>query len=118
RIAGRARDVADLPPQRLCDHLGAGERRIGKNDEELVSAVPAPDVAASQDSREQRADGLQHFVPADVAKSIVDALEMIDVEHDERERLIRSARPSDLAAELRSEEHTSELQSRFDLVCR
>src|SRR5207249_9033522 len=37
---------------------------------------------------------------------------------EERRRLSRAARIYDAARVVRSEEHTSELQSRFDLVCR
>src|SRR5437868_9632561 len=33
-------------------------------------------------------------------------------------RTVRAARPHVIACSARSEEHTSELQSRFDLVCR
>src|SRR5207249_5226100 len=46
------------------------------------------------------------------------ALAKAKQQHDKREELKRRVAERELARGVRSEEHTSELQSRFDLVCR
>src|SRR4029079_13711637 len=59
--AGRRRhdDGADLVSHRRCSMLGAGARRVRENDEELVAAPPALDVAGPKCRRHLTGDGCQ-----------------------------------------------------------
>src|SRR5437868_13071667 len=52
------------------------------------------------------------------AKFVAGLFENPYVDPDEAERVANAPEHRALALEARSEEHTSELQSRFDLVCR
>ena len=86
------REGRHLPPHRLGGLLRPDQRRVGKNDQELVAAVPAPHVRAPQHARELRADGAEQIVAAQVPQFVVDRLEMVDVEHQDRQRLSGTAR--------------------------
>src|SRR5690606_41875208 len=77
------------------------------------------------------ADMAQGLVPGFVAPAIIDGLEMVKIENHQYQCMATAACQSDAVAQLtleaaavgdtgqtRSEEHTSELQSRENLVCR
>ena len=93
------RHLGQLAAQRVGDALGAFDRRLGQQDEELLAAVAAFHVAAAQHVAHARADGRQHRVAAQVAVAIVDVLEVIEVEHDERDRHLRAPRAAQLGVD-------------------
>src|SRR5207249_7894090 len=89
-------------------------RRSSDLDEAVASAVRAGRLSASADTRSAvgEADVVVVIVPLIVAAA--DAIDYSNVDAATR-AVGRSLRRGALV--VRSEEHTSELQSRFDLVC-
>ena len=67
--------------------LGAFGRRLGgccrQDERELLSAVPARDIAAAHLALKERAESTQQCVPGLMAVRVIDPLEVVDVEHDE-----------------------------------
>ena len=63
------------------DALGLGRAR--KQDAEFLAAEPGKHVRRAQQGPDGPADPLQHLVAHGMAKSVVDMLEMIDVERDD-----------------------------------
>ena len=77
-----AASSARMPPaQRLRVH-GVGQ--VGQQDDEFVAAEAGDAVALPQHPREPRADLLQQQVTVMVAESVVDLLEPVEVEQQER----------------------------------
>src|SRR5450759_1325244 len=96
RVASGHFDLFDLAAHPLRDAGRAGRRRFRQHDEEFVAAVTAAKVAAPQDLAEALPDRGQDFVAAQVAVPVVDALELVDVEHHDRQRGFAAARARDL----------------------
>src|SRR5712664_2177677 len=109
----------------------AGPVRLGQEDHEHVAAETGQHVAAGQVCRdvegaaagnEKPAQGAQQGISAGEAEARVDVPEAIDARQHQRAGSTVAPSALDLLAhallERRSEEHTSELQSRSDLVCR
>ena len=63
-----------------------------QHDEELLAAQPVGELERAQLAAQRRGDLAQHRVAARVAVLVVDALEVVDVEDDERDRLAAQAR--------------------------
>ena len=77
----------------LGDLFGALERRIRQDHHELVASVAALEVAAAEFGFHLCADRREHCVTTQVTVSIVDLLEIVEIEHDERQgELDRRAR--------------------------
>src|SRR5262249_2560475 len=86
--AHRRRDAqqAAFLAHRLADRLGAGlcarQRGVRKHQPELLAPETARDVAAADIALEQRRDPHQHFVARAVARGVVNALEVVEVDHE------------------------------------
>src|SRR5690606_37418830 len=74
----------------LADRLGPASRGLGvaafDHDAELLAAVAADDRLRGEDLLEQAAEDAQHAVAAAMAEAIVDRLEVVDVDHHQRDR--------------------------------
>ena len=64
---------------------GAG--RLGKEDRELLTAVARHRIGAAQHLRDQLRHVSQHLIPRLVTVGVVDPLEVVDVDHQQRERI-------------------------------
>jgi hypothetical protein len=78
-----AKDAGDDP---LRDLLGAVVVGIGHEHDELVTAVARNDVAGADVVLDRRGDVAQNAVAVGVSVPIVDRLELVEVEHQHRER--------------------------------
>src|SRR5690606_42135091 len=82
------------------------------------------DAAATVDQREQKARAVVEGQPADLigsdahAQALLERSEAARVHADERLLAELGHAPGQIVLRIRSEEHTSELQSRENLVCR
>src|SRR5512142_2547761 len=74
------------------DDLGAGDADVGQKDAELLAAVAREDVADAQAAAHDLDEARQDGVAAEVAEAVVDLLEVIEVEDDERQRRAGAAR--------------------------
>ena len=82
-------EAASAQAQALGAREGAGRIAAGQHEQELL-ATPAHGGLAGHDAVAHDAgDGAQHGVAGGVAVVIVDRLEVVDVGHDDRERLAR-----------------------------
>src|SRR3546814_6079273 len=93
---------------------GGAKVGFGQDHDEFLAAVAACDVFAAAMGLQQAAEAREQGVAAVVAMHVVEGLEMVEVQHQQRQRQL----PPFAAAEFtwqrllqRSEEHTSELQS-------
>ena len=77
---GRARVAMMARATRSTSACGA----VGQNDGELVAAQPRQEVAAVQRARDQLRDLAQQFVARGVAHRVVDLLEAVEVEQQQR----------------------------------
>ena len=85
--------------RRSANVVAALGRRLGKNRHELLAAIPRDDVDLAHRVLEQRAQLSQHAVAGEVADGVVDPLEMVDVEQQQRERRVVAPRPVDLGGQ-------------------
>ena len=88
----RYRTVGDFAAECFGNALGARERRLRQQDEELLAGVATLEIGAAQHFAHPLADDRQHRVAAQVTVAIVDVLQAIHVEHDERHRGLAAAR--------------------------
>ena len=72
----------------------------GQQHRELVAAEPGDVVAGAQRGADPRPELGQHAVAGVVAERVVELLEVVEVDHEQRERAVRLARPLDRAAQL------------------
>src|SRR5262249_17730370 len=79
-------------PQALGDRAGLREIDPGQDDAEFLTAVAAQEVAFAQSREEAARDDLQREVAQGVAVAVVQVLEVVDVDHDARERLAAGLR--------------------------
>ena len=93
-------DVERLLRDALAKPLGEDDsalaRRLRKNHHELLAAVARHDVDLAHGLLEQRAELAQHAVAGEVARGVVDRLEVVDVEQQQRERRVEPPRAIDL----------------------
>ena len=91
------------PADRLADLLGpplrVRERRRRQDEHELLAAVPARDVPRPRRAAEQRAEARQDDVARLVAEGVVEVLEPVDVEEDQRQRPVLALRAAQLPIE-------------------
>ncbi len=78
-------DVAagDVEPHALRQFPSFGGAAAGGDDEEFFSAAPADRVVRTDHGGDAGGDDAQDGVPGGVAASVVDGLEVVDVDHDE-----------------------------------
>ena len=72
---------------------------LGEHDRELVAAVARRDVGRAQHLAEPVGDAGERGVPDEVVEPVVDPLEVVEVEDDEREPAAVAARARHLALE-------------------
>ena len=101
-LAGRAlhqflghHRVADL----VGDDLRGVERRIGQRNDEFLAAVARGDIAVFDVLLHRQRHQAQHLVAGEVAKSVVECLEVVDVGHQQRQRLAPGRRFADALGE-------------------
>ena len=91
--------VGDEPADLLAERARAGDVGLGQDRGELLAAVAREQLLAT-DAAEQPARHLaQHVVAGEVAVLVVDRLEVIDVEHQQRQRPAVARAARDLALE-------------------
>ncbi len=90
----------DAPAQPLRHH--GGHRHVGlrHDDDELFAAVPAREIDAADRSFDAQREIAQHVVAGIVAVGVVDRLEIIDVDHQRRQRLAARGGLLDQRAEM------------------
>src|SRR5207249_8861001 len=89
--------------------LGAGETEAGE-----LAHQPARHAAGPLVGAQPR----QQAVAGEAARRVLDQALLVGEREAEHAALLVTPRGSGASCGRRSEEHTSELQSRFDLVCR
>ena len=105
--AGRECDLADglgrALQQRILDPRGEPERIRGgarRQDHGKLLAADATDrVGRAGDALQHLGEELEHVVALAVAADIVDALEVVDVEHQQRDGVVRAAGAVELRAQ-------------------
>ncbi len=85
--------------QPLVEPLCLFDPGLGEDDRELVAAVAGCDVGRAQHLAEPVGDAGERDVPDEVTEPVVDLLEVVEVEDDEREAAVVAARAGDLALE-------------------
>ena len=78
------RVAADRRPQPLSCEQGVELVRLGQQQAELLAAQSREAVDGADQAADQRADVAQHVVAGLVTQAVVDRLEVVDVEEDER----------------------------------
>ena len=97
RSGGRRRQVHHRPPDPLGDLVGGAPVGAGQDRRELVAAVAVQPVAVARGAGQGAGDPDQQGVAGGVATRIVEGLELVEVEHQHRERMAATARRHDLA---------------------
>src|SRR5690606_24675850 len=91
--------LGDLFAEGLREGDGAFELGLREHDRELFAAVAGEDFVAADALLDDLGELAQDVVAREVAALVVDALEEVDVEHDEAEGAGVAARPDELALE-------------------
>src|ERR1051326_7125931 len=102
-LVRRDRQRADLIEDALGHGAGAAEVRVREDDRELVAAEAGEEVGRAQRLAHGAAELGEDDVADGVAERIVDLLEVVDVEHQERERQRVDAGALDLLRQLPAE---------------
>ena len=84
------------PPVEL---FGIAERRLREHDRELVAPDAARDVGRAHDVAHAGRRVREHAVPGEVPDLVVDRLEVVEVEDDQRQVAVVAVRAGDLARE-------------------
>ncbi len=69
----------------LGDHQGASGGRFGKNDRELLSPVPGDDIRGPGALPEEFPDLPEREVAGRMSEAVVELLEIVHVDHQERQ---------------------------------
>ena len=77
-----------LLPQPLRESDSCIEHRSGQNQQKLLSTVASDTVDFARFAFQQLREPLEHGVPGLVAEVVVDALELVDVAHHQRDGLV------------------------------
>src|SRR5581483_4958396 len=102
------RDGGTQPGERVSDAgrdpfregVGLGAAGVGKHDNELVASDPGSEIAGAQPLLNRSGDGLQGSIATLVSVGVVDRLEVVQVEQQERERFAVAVGSGDLPLEL------------------
>ncbi len=81
------------------DQLGVLDGRVGHQDHELVAAVAGNHVGRSDVVLDGRRDAVEHAIAVGVTKSIVDRLELVEVQHQHAQRTVAACGASHLLAQ-------------------
>src|SRR6266516_5473196 len=87
-------------------------------DEDALRQLERQEVRRQGGSAQRIVDMLEELRVLELPRRHVDGDLEIAAEHFSQARRVEARLEQDPAADLRSEEHTSELQSPYDLVCR
>ncbi len=100
-VAGQVAETEADPLERAGGDLARdGVVRLGGDQRELVAAVAGGEVVGPRGRAQRVADAAQHLVADQVAVLVVDLLEAVQVDQDERQRSAgRALGPLDLAGE-------------------
>src|SRR6185295_13652311 len=79
-------------------HPGGLRVRARQQDHEFLAAIARGDVAAADRAADASRDLLQDFVTGEMPMPVVDALEVVDVDHEARERTALPPAAHDLLA--------------------
>src|SRR5919204_4884198 len=90
------RDGAEQPVVEL---VRIARRRLRENDRELVPAHAAGDIGRADDILDPLGGLGEDGVAGEMADPVVDRLEVVEVEHDQREATAVAVRARDLAGE-------------------
>lgn len=93
------RDFCEGGPEPLRDDGGLLKAAIGSNEEELFAAMPPEGVVPADLFQPSGREGLQNRVSGPVTVGIVDALEVIHVREDDRDRTASSLHLGELLLE-------------------
>jgi hypothetical protein len=83
--------------QALGPGVGAVCGGVGENEGELFAALPTRDVFGANAGFEDVGDGLQRGVSGEMAVGVIEALEVVDVDHQHGEGLFAAHRPGEFA---------------------
>ena len=86
RAAELERELGDLRADPLGDLLGRRLADVEQDDGELLAAVAGDDVVGAPPVLQDLGDAAQGVVAGQVAVAVVVALEVIDVDHQDRQR--------------------------------
>ena len=86
-VAGLHHDVAHLLADAFGQQAGVDGRCLGQQDGELLAAVAGHEVGFAGAVGEDRRHPAQDVVAPGVAEAVVDPLEVVEVHHQERERV-------------------------------
>ena len=93
--AARSRSSA-TSPQLLCDRKGTCTARAGEDYPELLAADARRQIGFAHAVADHTRGPAQDVVARLMAEAIVDLLEVVEVEEDERERRLEAQRARDL----------------------
>ena len=91
-LLDRERFAGDPPAQTFGHH--GGDRHVGfrHHDDEFLAAIAAGEIDIADRLADAQRELAQHIVAGIVAVAVVDRLEIIDVEHQHRDRLAARGR--------------------------
>ena len=102
-VPDRKLGVADRLRELRGDHLRSLQIGLGQQHAELVAADPGERVAAADASGERRAHGADQVVADLVTQRVVDPLEVVQVDEEQRRRAVVAAGALELASQLARE---------------
>ena len=85
-VGSRHGDLGYRRPDALGDLEGRGDIGVGQQDRELLPAVAPGEVPGPQHAAQRGADARQDLVPRGMPVLVVDLLEVVEVEQEQRER--------------------------------
>src|SRR5678815_2910356 len=97
----RARHSRELPgfddaAKLLCDSETVLRVGLRQEDRELLTAVAADDIDLAKLLVKQRRDLAEDFVAEQVSELVIQALELVDIEHDNGHATLKAAGPFQL----------------------
>ena len=100
----------------LRERLGAGVIGFGQEHQKLLASIPGDDIAQPNGIEQQSRHIAQYIVADEVAICIVDALEVIEIDHQQRECGVVAQRPFHLCRNpIRQGTTIEELRQRISL---
>src|SRR5262245_62015415 len=102
--SGRCLEVQWLHSQLELRALLSGNFRAaaGAAHDEFISAIPAADIVGAEPLAQRAGDRLERLVARAVPVPIVDRLEVVEINHQQRQLNSASLRPRQLARRVRS----------------
>jgi hypothetical protein len=85
-VGARQGELGDRRPDALGDPEGGGDLGLGQQDRELLAAVAPGEVLSPHHAAQRGADARQHLVTRRMPVLVVDLLEVVEVEQQQRER--------------------------------